>query len=138
MTRTATIIVNRREGFARVVDAVDRFADEHHIAADIVNDVQLALDEVLKNIVDYGYADDVDHEIRVGLSMTDGALEATVEDDGVPFNPLEAVAPDTRTTLQERRVGGVGLHFVKNLMDEVTYDRVGARNRLVLKKKLIT
>jgi len=138
VTRIDTIVVNRREGFARVVDAVDRFAEEHHIAADVVGDMQLALDEVLKNIVDYGYADDAEHEIRVDLSVAEGMLRATVEDDGVAFNPLEATTPDTRATLQARRVGGIGLHFVKNLMDEVTYDRVGDHNRLILKKKLTT
>lgn len=138
MTRIDTIIVTRREGFARVVDAVDSFANEHHIAPDVVSDMQLALDEVLKNIVDYGYADDAEHEIRVALNIGKGVLQATVEDDGVPFNPLEAATPDTRGTLQERRVGGIGVHFVKSLMDEVTYDRAGDYNRLVLKKKLVT
>lgn len=137
MTRIDTIVVNRREGFARVVDALDRFAEEHHIAADIVSNMQLALDEVLKNIVDYGYADDGEHEIRVDLRVGENVLQATVEDDGVPFNPLEVATPDTRATLQARRVGGIGVHFVKNLMDEVTYDRVGDCNRLVL-RKLIT
>ncbi len=136
MTRIDTIVVNRSEGFARVVDALDRFAQEHHIASDIVSNMQLALDEVLKNIVDYGYADDGEHEIRVGLSVGENVLQATVEDDGVPFNPLKIATPDTRATLQARRVGGIGVHFVKNLMDDVTYDRVGDYNRLVLRKRI--
>jgi serine/threonine-protein kinase RsbW len=136
MNQTETTIRNRREEFARVVDTVDKFADEHHLAAEIVGDVQVALDEVLTNIVDYGYTDDADHEIRIHLRVGDRVLEAIVEDDGVPFNPLESATPDTSAPLQERRIGGVGLHFVKNLMDEVSYDRVGDRNRLVLKKYL--
>jgi serine/threonine-protein kinase RsbW len=132
-----TTIPNRREALRQVVDAVDKFADEHHLAAEIVGDVQVALDEVLTNIVDYGYTDDAEHEIRVCLRVSDGVLETTVEDDGVPFNPLESTRPDTSAPLQERRIGGVGLHFVKNLMDEVSYARVGDRNRIVLRKNLI-
>jgi serine/threonine-protein kinase RsbW len=136
MNQIETTIRNRREEFTRVIEAVDRLAAEHHLAADVVGDMQVALDEVLTNIVEYAYTDDVEHEIRIRLRVLDNVLEATIEDDGVPFNLLESAAPDTRAPLRERRIGGVGLHFVKNLMSEVSYDRVGDRNRLVLKKKL--
>lgn len=136
MNQTEMTIRNRREEFTRVVSAVDRLAAEHHLAAEVVGDIQVALDEVLTNIVDYGYTDEAEHEIRVRLKVLDNMLEATVEDDGVPFNPLESAVPDTSSPLRERRIGGVGLHFVKNLMSEVSYDRVGGRNRLVLRKKL--
>jgi len=100
--------------------------------------MQVALDEILSNIVKYGYADDAEHEIQVRLRVLDNAFEATIEDDGVPFNPLESRAPDTASQLRERRIGGVGLHFVKNLMSEVRYNRVGNRNRVVLRRKLAT
>ncbi|HSE02134.1 MAG TPA: ATP-binding protein [Burkholderiales bacterium] len=136
MNGNETTIRNRREELTRVVEAVNRLAAEHHLIAEVVKDMQVALDEVLSNIVDYGYADDAEHEIRIRLRLLDNVLEATIEDDGVPFNPLDRGAPDTRAPLRERRIGGVGLHFVKNLMSEVRYDRVGNRNRLVLRKKL--
>ena len=129
-------IRNRREEFARVTEAVDRLAAEHRLDAGVVGDMQVALDEVLTNIVDYGYTDDAEHKIRIRLKCLDNVFEATVEDDGIPFNPLESAAPDTRVLLRERRIGGVGLHFVKNLMSEVSYDRIGDRNRLVLRRKL--
>lgn len=136
MNQIETTIRNRREEFARIVDAVDRFAEEHHLAPDIVGDIQVALDEVLTNIVDYGYTDDAEHDIRVCLRLEEDVLEASVEDDGVPFNPLESAEPDTHAPLHERRIGGIGLHFVRHLMIEVSYKRVGRYNRLVLKKKL--
>jgi len=137
MIQTETTIHNRREELTRVRDAVDRLAAECHLAPEVVGDMQVALDEVLTNIVDYGYSDDAEHEIRIRLQVFDNMLEARIEDDGIPFNPLEVAAPDTRAPLRERRIGGVGLHFVKNLMSEVSYDRLGGRNHLVLKKKLI-
>ena len=136
MSQTDTTIRNRREEFERVVEAVDRIAAEHHLAADVVNDMQIALDEVLTNIVNYGYTDEAEHEIRIRLRVLDRVIEATIEDDGIPFNPLESAAPDTHAPLRERRIGGVGLHFVKNLMSVVSYNRVGDRNCLVLRKKL--
>lgn len=118
------------------MEAVDRLAAGHHLAPEVVGDLQVALDEVLTNIVDYGYTDAAEHEIRIRLRVLDNVIEATIDDDGIPFNPLESAAPDIHAPLRERRIGGVGLHFVKSLMSEVRYDRVGDRNRLVLRKKL--
>jgi serine/threonine-protein kinase RsbW len=136
MTEIDASIHNRREELTRVRDAVDRLGAECRLAAGIVEDMQVALDEVLTNILNYAYTDQGEHEIRVRLRIVDGALEAMVEDDGKPFNPLQMAPPDTRAPLRERRIGGVGLHFVRNLMTDVRYDRVGDRNRLVLTKQL--
>lgn len=136
MSETQTIIRNRREDLTRVRLAVDQLAAECHLAAEVVGDMQVALDEILTNIVDYGYRDDAEHEIRIFLRVVDNVLEATIEDDGTPFNPLGVAAPNTSAPLRERKIGGVGVHFVKNLMSEVRYDRIDDRNRLVLKKKL--
>lgn len=136
MNEVETRILNRREELARVTAAVDEFAAQHHLAREVVGDLQVALSEILTNIVDYGYTDDREHEIRVILGMSSNLVEATVEDDGVKFNPLESETPDVSAPLHARRVGGLGIYFVKNLMSEVTYDRIGNRNRLVLRKHL--
>lgn len=136
MTEAETTIRNRREDFVRVRETLDRIAADQRLAAGAVADMQVALDEIMTNIVDYGYTDGGEHEIRVRVRVLDNALEATIEDDGQPFNPLERPTPDTHAPLRERRIGGVGLHFVRNLMTDVRYDRVGDRNRLVLRKQL--
>ena len=133
-----TTIVNRLSEVARVAELIDRFGAEHHLARGVLADIQVALDEVLTNIINYAYADNAEHEIRICFEVLGNMLEAVIEDDGMPFDPLASPAPDVSAPLHERRVGGVGLHFVRNLMSEVTYDRVGNRNRLVLKKQLTT
>lgn len=127
---------NRLEELPRVSAAVDEFAAECGLDGDVLADLQVAVSEVLTNIVDYGYTDDADHEIRIRLEFTGAALEATIEDDGVAFDPLRRDAPDLSAPLHERRIGGLGIHFVKNLMNEARYERVGDRNRLVLRKQL--
>jgi serine/threonine-protein kinase RsbW len=129
-------IVNQGSELARVAGLVDRLGAEHKIARGALADMQIALDEVLTNVIDYGYTDSAEHEIRIRLQVVDGVLEAMVEDDAAAFDPLASAAPDLATPLQERRVGGLGLHFVRKLMTEVTYDRVGERNRLVLRKRI--
>jgi anti-sigma regulatory factor (Ser/Thr protein kinase) len=85
----------------------------------------------------HGYTDEAVHEIRVRLAVSSESLDVEVEDDGVPFDPATARAtPPPKGGVQDRPAGGLGLHFVHHLMDEVSYVRVGARNRLRLRKLL--
>ena len=60
-----------------------------------------------------------------------------VDDDGAPFDPLQAPEPDTSRPVEERPVGGLGILIVRRLMDEITYHRAGGRNRLTMRKKLV-
>ena len=96
--------------------------------------MNVSLDEIVNNIISYGYGDAGHHEIVVRVALRHGNVEAIVEDDGRPFDPLAAPAPDL--TSKERDPGGVGLHFVRNLMDEMTYTRSDGINRLRLVKRL--
>ena len=131
-------IVNQGSELARVAGLLDRLGAEHHLAPEVLADMQVALDEVLTNIANYAYTDKAEHEIHIRLQVLSNVLEAVIEDDGAPFDPLAIPAPDVSTQLRERRVGGVGIHFVRSLMDEVAYDRAGEHNRLVLRKHLKT
>jgi anti-sigma regulatory factor (Ser/Thr protein kinase) len=131
-------IVNQGGQLARVAGLLDRLGAEHHLAPEVLADMQVALDEVLRNIMNYAYTDKAEHEIHIRLQVLDNVLDAVIEDDGAPFDPLAIPAPDISKPLRERRVGGVGIHFVRKLMDEVAYNRAGERNRLVLRKRFKT
>ena len=130
------VIRNHRDELGRVTRALDGLAARHRLPPDVVADMHVALDEVLANIIAHAYADREAHEIRVALEVSPQALEASVEDDGKAFDPLTVAAPDRSAALRSRRVGGLGIHFVRNLMTGVAYSRVGDRNRIVLTKSL--
>lgn len=132
----ATIAGPDDGGVARVQTLLDGLAGAHRLPPDAVADMHIALDEVLSNILENGFGDGLPHRIEVTLSVDTEALTAAIEDDCALFDPLGVPPPDLGGSLQERRVGGLGMHFVRNLMSEVSYARVGARNRLVLRKKL--
>jgi serine/threonine-protein kinase RsbW len=136
MTSVVATITGQGEGVARVQALLDELAGAHRLPPDVVTDMQVALDEVLSNILRNGFADGGPHQIEVTLSVDPQALTAEVVDDCAPFDPLTVALPELGASLKERRVGGLGVHFVRNLMSEVSYARVGARNRLVLKKLL--
>ncbi|HSF59020.1 MAG TPA: SpoIIE family protein phosphatase [Candidatus Binatia bacterium] len=126
---------NKLSELDRVNQTLAAFARRRGLAAKVVHDLNLALEEILINIISYGYTDKRDHEITVRLRTEPGEVGIDVEDDGQPFNPLEVPEPDTTTPLEERKVGGLGIHLVRKLMDGLEYKRLNDRNLLTIKKK---
>ena len=138
LERVEIVIANRLEELAQVSALVDELAARRGLPPDAVADMNVALDEVLANVVSHAYDDARAHQIRVALAVYPDALEAEVEDDGRPFDPLAVAPPDRTASLAEREIGGLGIHFVRSLLSDVAYQRVGNRNRLVLTKALGT
>jgi len=97
-------------------------------------EINLGLDELFTNIISYGYEDDSDHRIKFSLAKKKETLVVQVEDDGKPFNPLEAAGPAVWQDLDSINIGGLGIHLVKKMMDAIDYQRVKGKNRLILKK----
>jgi len=136
MKVVAITITNAPSELARVSALTDKFATANQLSSDVIADLQVALDEILINIIRYGYSDDRGHEISIQLRIENGVLVSIIEDDGRAFDPLTLPEPDVGAPLQQRRAGGLGIHFVRNLMNEVTYNRSADRNRLILKRDL--
>lgn len=97
--------------------------------------LNLSLEEILTNVISYSYDDNEDHKIKVRIYINKKEVCVEVEDDGKPFNPLEAESPDITTPIEERQIGGLGIHLVKGFMDKLEYKRIGDRNLLILTKK---
>jgi anti-sigma regulatory factor (Ser/Thr protein kinase) len=134
MSAVSITITNAASELERVAALADEFAAAHGLSSDVIADLQVALDEVLTNIIKYGYTDHRVHEISVQLSVEDGTLVGKIEDDGRPFDPLKVPEPDVKAPLRERGIGGVGIHFLRKLMSEVSYRRLADRNRLEFRK----
>lgn len=97
---------------------------------------QVVFDEMLTNALDYGLTDQSHAELEVELQASEGALDATITDNGRAFNPLsEAPLPDLDLSVDDRPIGGLGIHLVKSLMDRADYQRRRDRNVLSLHKR---
>ena len=96
---------------------------------------ELALEEHLTNVFNYGYSDNVVHEIIVRFSVNDDWFQIEIEDDGRRFNPLERPPVDTSMPLEQRPIGGLGIHLIRKFMDELDYQRVDGKNVLRMRKK---
>jgi serine/threonine-protein kinase RsbW len=126
-------IANEISEIERVADLVDKFGAQHRLPPAVIVALNVSLDEIINNIISYGYDDSVRHEITVRLAVGNGAVEAVVEDDSRPFDPRAVATPRPRS---QSDVGGVGLHFVHSLMDQLEYSRCSGMNRLRMIKTL--
>jgi len=71
----------------------------------------------------------------VKLLHNPGSVEMILQDEGKPFNPLMAPEPDVNAAAQKRKIGGLGIHFVRKTMDELIYERKNGKNILHIRKK---
>ena len=130
-------LVNQLSEVARLSRLVEAFGEAEGLGPEAVFSLNLALDEVVTNIIRYAHDDDGrQHPIVVRLALEQDVLTAQVEDDGRAFNPLEVPAPDIGASIDERPIGGLGIHLVRSVMNSVEYRREDGRNVLTMKKKL--
>ena len=97
---------------------------------------EIALEEIFINVATHGAPAGRSAQVEVSLQCEGEELTLLIEDDGPAFNPLTLAAPNVHARLEERRVGGLGVHLVRHLMDAVSYERDGAWNRLRLRKRV--
>jgi len=119
----------------RLARITDDFGLRHQLN-ETSHNVKVALDEILTNVISYAYDDAREHIIVIRLSLDQEKWTVEVEDDGRPFNPLNAPEPDTKQLLEERPIGGLGIHLVRKLIDELEYRRQNDRNILVMRLKV--
>lgn len=131
------VLRNDVSEIARLHETVAALGARHDLSARVVHDVCLALEEIVTNIIAYAYDDDAGRDIRVSLRCGPGEVTAEVVDDGRPFNPLDAPRPDTAAPLEDRPVGGLGIHLVRELMDRLAYARRGHLNVLSIARSTV-
>ena len=115
---------------------LNKFGQISGLSEACITDINICLDELFTNIVSYGFADDQEHKIRFKINFDNKVLIFKIEDDGVPFNPLKKKDPEIPADLMDARIGGLGIHIVRKLMDEIHYIRKRGRNSLTMKKYL--
>ena len=120
----------------RLSALVEAFAREHQMPGSSAFQINLVLDELVTNVISYGYRDGAEHLIDLRMKLSGEELTIVMEDDGLPFNPLEQAAPQLDKPIAEKEVGGLGIFLVRKLMESVEYRREADKNILVMKKKI--
>lgn len=129
------VLKNDFAEIARLSESVEEIGRKHGIAAGALYAVNLALDEILTNIISYGYAEPGEQFIHVRLAIAADEVVAEIEDEARPFNPLEAPPPEVNAPLPEKPLGGLGIHLARTMTDAMAYRCENGKNILTFRKK---
>lgn len=132
-TRLTRKITNELHSLESLMNATTNFLEDHGVDGQTVYRVNLALEEMVTNIIKYGYDDYESHDIDVCLEIFPGEVVAVIEDDGHEFNPLAQEKSTTAVPLDEQPLGGLGIHLIKQLVGHMSYKRDGDRNILEIR-----
>ena len=103
-----------------------------------ISEINICLDELFTNIVSYGFNDDLEHKIKFTMTVDDNILTARIEDDGAPFNPLKKEAVELPEDVDSAKIGGLGIHITRELVDKISYARKGKINSVTIRKSIWT
>ena len=131
-SRFSIKIETRVEELNRIASIVEEIGEKEGWPLDLVFKVNLILEELGLNIINYGHTGGL-HEIDITLTSTDEELTIEIVDDGKPFDPItDAPVPDVNAPMEDRRIGGLGVHLVQEMTDEMHYRRVRDTNQVTL------
>ena len=125
------------ESLATADKAVGDFAESMSWPDEATFKVKLVLEEILMNVISYGGDSSHKPRITLHLSQQNDLLSMEISDNGIAFDPLTAPPPDLESDLDDRSIGGLGVHLVRELMDNVSYRYKDGRNHLLVTKTLI-
>ena len=121
---------NDMQELTHVLQLVNVFLEPRELQSKLVYAVNLILEEILVNIIKYGYDDEDSREIEVRIGVEEEEVALTVVDDGKEFNPLTVPPPDHSKSAMDRIEEGLGLHFVRHMRNAMEYRREGDKNIL--------
>ena len=118
------------------VSCLHEFCAEHSVGDAARSAMDLALEEHLTNVLSYGYEPGAQRTVTVRIGTDNTWLWAEVKDDGIAYNPLTRPPVDVSIPLEEKPIGGLGVHLIRQFMDELDYARESEHNVLRLRKRL--
>jgi anti-sigma regulatory factor (Ser/Thr protein kinase) len=123
-------IDNRLVEVPRMSQWLNKVVQEIGLSEDLKFTFDLCANEAVTNIISYAYSENGMHKISLQMNSADGFVWLEIEDDGIPFNPLKKPQHKQPASLEEARIGGLGVDLIRNFMEECTYIRRNGKNKL--------
>lgn len=136
MAEIVLVLDSRLQEIAPLADRVDEFCDSHDLPPQFAFQFNICFEEVLTNIIQHGLGGQSGRAITVRVALEGPLVTGEVVDDAPAFDPLAREEPDIDAELDEREIGGLGIHLLRRMMDEVTYAHIDGHNRLSFSKRL--
>ncbi|MBF0281632.1 MAG: ATP-binding protein [Zetaproteobacteria bacterium] len=132
MQRIELLLRNDLSELSRIAQAVEAMADVCGLGMKQSFHLNLVLDELVTNLVHYAYPEGSTHHIHLTLECVDTTIRCELRDQGIAFNPLDQAEPDLESALEDRAIGGLGIYFMQQMMDDLHYERCDNTNILRL------
>ena len=129
-------LANDVQEVPRLADFVDEVCEALGFDMSVTMQMNLAIEEAVVNVMNYAYPAGHKGNVRIEAHANDLRLKFTIIDSGTPFDPTAKEEVDTTLSAEERPIGGLGIHLVRQLMDSINYERIDGKNVLTLRKKL--
>lgn len=131
------ILANDLSEISRLNEFIEQIGDEFSLTADVVFNLNLVLEEAVVNIINYAYPKEEHESIYLSAKMQEGSIIFVLSDSGKEFDPTMAPDADVTLSAEDRQIGGLGIFLIRQIMNEVKYERIEGKNILTLQKKLI-
>ena len=130
------ILANDISEITRLYEFIEEMGNDFSLSPDIVFNLNLVLEEAVVNVINYAYPKEEHQYIYLSASMKDGSIVLVLTDTGKEFDPTTAPEADITLSADERQIGGLGIFLIRQIMNEVKYERIEGKNVLTLEKKL--
>ena len=130
------ILANDIAEISKLNQFIEEIGEEFSLAPDLVFNLTLVMEEAVVNVINYAYPNEEHEKIYVSARLHEGSIIMVIADNGKEFDPTLAPEADITLSAEERPIGGLGIFLIRNIMNEVKYERIEGRNILTLEKKL--
>ncbi len=131
------ILENNIEQLVVLQKKINLFCTKNNLVFATRHAMDITLEELFTNIINYAYTDTDKHDIHIHFSMSDRTVHIEIRDDGQPFDPIINRPGEKKASLEQSKIGGWGLQIVHNYMDNISYERDGNNNVLKLELKMV-
>ena len=130
------ILANNISEITRLYEFIEELGNDFSLSPDIVFNLNLVLEEAVVNVINYAYPKEEHQNIYLSARMHEGSIVLVLTDTGKEFDPTAAPEADVTLSADDRQIGGLGIFLIRQIMNEVKYERIEGKNVLTLEKKL--
>lgn len=129
-------LLNNIAELSRLETFVEELGTELNLSPEITMNINLALEEAIANIIMYAYPAEESREIILKITSSEQQLILLLTDHGISFDPTQVKDADLPLSIEERPIGGLGF-LIRQIMNEVSYQRIDGKNKLIMKKNIV-
>ena len=130
------VLTNDISEISKLNEFVEEIGNEFSLTPDVVFNVNLVLEEAIVNVINYAYPKEKHESIYLSAQLHEGSIVFVLTDTGMQFDPTKAPEADITLSLEDRPIGGLGIFLIRQIMNEVSYERIDGKNVLTLSKNL--